>query len=127
MSASKWFGLTCAACHTGAIVPKADSGARLPGTIIVDGAPSSADIGGFFLSLSNAVQATFDSQIRLDAFAQRVKSFEPGNSIPNVELSFKTYAKQMQNVFPLYIPQNPSGPGRLDCFGAIFNRVGYDI
>ena len=123
----KWLGLTCAACHTGAIVPKDGTGARIHGTVIIDGAPSGADVGGFFLALRDAVQDLSRNPDRLKAFAKSVSMMPNEESADQVETKFKAYALQMQNIFPLYVPKDPSGPGRLDCFGAIFNRVGYDV
>ncbi len=123
----KWMGLTCAACHTGAIVPKEGTGARIQGTIIVDGAPSGADFARFIASLRDAVQATAGNSERLKKFAQRVASMPNESSAPQVASNFKIYAAHMQNIFQLYIPGKSGGPGRLDCIGAIVNRVAYDI
>jgi len=123
-----WMGLTCAACHTGAITPKPGSNPVKQGLIIIDGAPSTFNGGAFLSGLRDALQATADNPTRLRDLAYQVLKKKDGTSLKDIEARFKKYTQEMEKVFPLYIPQNLGGPGRLDCFGAIINRATvYDI
>ncbi len=123
-----WLGLTCAACHTGAIIPPQEAALPDPKMVIIDGAPADADMGSFLLKLGAAVQATNSDPALLQAFARNVLQAGDGSSMTDIKTRFKAYAAQLNTLIRLYVPQSPAGPGRLDCFGAIFNRACvYDI
>ncbi len=123
-----WLGFTCAACHTGALIPKPSSNASKQGRIIIDGAPAKFDVATFLTKLQASIQATNDDPARLRALAEKAFKAGDGKSVAEIEARFQNYTRQMNKIFPLYLPPNPSGPGRLDCFGAIINRVCvYDI
>ena len=123
-----WLGFTCAACHTGAIIPKPGSNAIKQGVVVVDGAPANSDIGSFLVDLTGAVTATSNDPARLRLLAQKVLSAGDGSSIADIESRFKKYGKELELLIPLYVPPTQFGPARLDAFGAIFNRVAvFDI
>jgi hypothetical protein len=124
----RWLGLTCAACHTGELVPKGGSGALKQGTIIIDGAPARIDVAAMLTQLRASVSATQSDPVRLRVLAQKVLSAGDGSSVADIETRFKQYAQDLNRMLPLYLPKTPGGPGRLDCIGAIFNRIcSYDI
>jgi hypothetical protein len=123
-----WLGLTCAACHTGSIIPKDGSNATKSGLIIIDGAPANVDMGAFLSTLNDSVQATNTNQTWLDTLAQKVLAKHDGSSIADIETRFHAYAKELQAQIPLYVTPTSHDPGRLDCIGAIFNRICvYDV
>jgi mono/diheme cytochrome c family protein len=118
-----WLGFTCAACHTGALVPKAGSNPVKQGPIIIDGAPAKFDAASFLTKLQASVQATDSDPLRLHTLAEKAFAAGDGNSVEEIEVRFHNYTRQLNKIMPLYLPTTPSGPGRLDCFGAIINRV----
>lgn len=123
-----WLGLTCAACHTGAMIPKPGSNSKKQGTIIIDGAPARFDVAAFLTKLQIAVQRTNDDPEKLRTLAEKALSAGDGKTVEEIETRFHNYTRQLNEILPLYLPKIPSGPGRLDCFGAIINRVCvYDI
>jgi len=123
-----WLGFTCAACHSGAINYKKDPNSFQETTLIIDGAPTSADLGRFFVDLAAAVSATNNDPQQLGAFVDRVVQLEPEVPATDVQSRFKTFAAQFQSIVKYATPSRPWGPGRVDAFGVIFNRVcNYDV
>ena len=115
-------GMTCAACHTGQL--------RYNGRAVrIDGGRASADFQAFLTDLGRAVDATLAQPDRFRAFAGAVLG--SGGS--------KAQADQLQQDVAAWngsyaafmaasLPDTPWGPGRLDAFGMIFNRVtGLDL
>ena len=110
-------GLTCAACHTGQLTYR--------GTAVrVDGAPSLADVDGFFTQIQASLRATLADEAKLDRFVAAAGS-RPGAAIDRDE------AKRMIGAslawFDVYMEANRSttveGYGRLDAVGRIMNQV----
>ncbi len=124
----QWLGLTCAACHTGAIVPKPGTDALKQGTILVDGAPAKIDVAGFLTKLRDSVRATGADAKSLQDLVDRAQRSGESGTPDQIKSRFQNYASQLEDILALYLPQDHAGPGRLDCFGAIINRVCvYDI
>ena len=112
-----WLGLTCANCHTSEISFKGQK-------IRIDGAPALSDQQAFLEQLVAALQATTRSADKMTRFAKRVlkPNWNPGEQ-DALQQRVEAYTPVLerlrdQNKTPLRY-----GFGRLDAFGAIFNRV----
>jgi cytochrome c5 len=116
-------GLTCAACHTGEIRYLDKAGAKQ--VLRVDGAPTGADFQAFLTDLDAAAKTTLNDPARFDAFAHRVlgagySTDEAGK----LRTKFAAWFAQYDHFMDRSLPKTDAwGPGRLDAFGMIFNRV----
>ena len=115
-------GMTCAACHTGQLLIK-DVAWR------IDGGRSHADFQAFLTDLGQAALATIDDRRRFDAFAAAVLGpvASPAQS-DALRLAFADWTRRFTAFMDASLPRPGWGPGRLDAFGMIFNRVtGLDV
>jgi hypothetical protein len=114
-------GMTCAACHTNQLEYEKDGKTY---AMRLDGAPTLADFQQFLLDLTAAGRATVNDAGRFDAFAKAVLG---GGYTPTKAAQLKTdfgaWVKQFGDFMDASLPASPWGPGRLDAFGMIFNRV----
>lgn len=113
-----WLGLSCAACHTGQ-VNHGGVGYR------IDGAPSAADVRGFLVGLTEALQATRDQPEKFERFAAKVLG---GANDAARRATLKEQLAVIINRRAGYNTRNfptaaPPGYGRVDAFGAILNEV----
>ncbi|WP_109108595.1 di-heme-cytochrome C peroxidase [Azospirillum sp. TSO35-2] len=114
---TEWFGMTCAACHTGDVTVNGK-------TMRIDGAVTTGDLYGFISGLSAAVHATVTSDAAFQPFATRVlgatatdqQKLALYNGLKAFDQSFATFVKDST-------PDTPWGSMRTDAFGMIFNRV----
>ncbi len=121
-ASSGQIGMTCAACHTAQLEYKAGDATRV---LRLDGAPANADFQQFLTDLLAAAQATFMQPDRFDAFARAVlgAGYTVGNAA-QVKADFGKWVAQFGEFMDKSLPvASPWGPGRLDAFGMIFNRV----
>jgi len=114
-------GMTCAACHTAQLEYQKDGKTY---ALRLDGAPANADFQQFLADLTAAARATSMQPDRFNAFAMVVL----GNGYSTaraakLKTSFDTWVKQFGAFMDKSLPASPWGPGRLDAFGMIFNRV----
>jgi mono/diheme cytochrome c family protein len=120
--ASGQLGLTCAACHTGQL-EYVQSG--VVHALRIDGAPAKTDAQQFLADLLGASRATLAEPARFDAFAKRVLG--PGYTVAKaaqVKDAFGKWVTQFGEFMDISLPAaSPWGPGRLDAFGMIFNRI----
>ncbi len=120
-SKSGQLGMTCAACHTGQVEYEKD------GTTIalrLDGAPANADFQQFLLDLTSAARQTLNDPARFDAFAMAVPGAGPAPAkVAQLKREFGAWVKQFGDFMDASLPPAHWGPGRLDAFGMIFNRV----
>jgi hypothetical protein len=120
--ASGELGLTCAACHTGQL-EYAQGG--VVHALRIDGAPAKTDAQQFLADLLAASRATLSESARFDAFAKAVLG--PGYTAAKaaqVKDGFGKWVAQFGEFTDISLPAaSPWGPGRLDAFGMIFNRV----
>jgi hypothetical protein len=125
--ASGQLGLTCAACHTGQIEYVKDNKTYV---MRVDGAPASADFQHFLSDLVAAARATLNQPDRFDAFAKAVLGGDYSSaSAAKLKDDFGKWVGTFGSFMDISLPSSsPWGPGRLDAFGMIFNRVaGLDL
>jgi len=114
-------GMTCAACHTGQIDYQKD-GATL--AIRLDGAPAMSDFQQFLTDLQDASNETIKQPTRFTAFAASVLgSGSTPAKVAQLKTQFTAWAQQFSSFMQASLPPSPWGPGRLDAFGMIFNRV----
>jgi mono/diheme cytochrome c family protein len=121
-AASGQLGLTCAACHTGQLEYAQGGVAH---ALRIDGAPAKTDAQQFLTDLLAASRATLTEPARFDAFAKAVLG--PGYTAANaaqVKDGFGKWVAQFGEFMDISLPAaTPWGPGRLDAFGMIFNRI----
>jgi hypothetical protein len=115
-------GMTCAACHTNQLeYVKAD---QTRGIIRLDGAPALADFQQFLTDLTAAAQATLNDDTRFKDFARAVLGQNPSNAkVAQLKNEFRAWVTQFSDFMDRSLPDPAWGPGRLDAFGMIFNRV----
>src|SRR5262249_53508132 len=90
----------------------------------LDGAPANADFQQFLADLTAAARATSMQPSRFNAFAMAVlgNGYSPAKAV-QLKASFDAWVKQFGEFMDKSLPTTPWGPGRLDAFGMIFNRV----
>ena len=120
--ASGHLGMTCAACHTGQLEYRRDGVTR---ALRLDGAPANADFQQFLTDLLAASRATLTQPDRFEAFARAVLGAGyTAAKAGQVKDDFGKWVAQFGEFMDKSLPAtSPWGPGRLDAFGMIFNRV----
>ncbi len=114
-------GMTCAACHTGQIEYQKGG---VSYALRIDGAPASADFQQFLTDLTAAARATLADAKRFDTFAKDVLgSGYSARAAAKLKQDFTAWVTQFGAFMDASLPDSPWGPGRLDAFGMIFNRV----
>lgn len=119
---SGYLGMTCAACHTTQITYRGM-------TMRVDGGRASADFQRFLRDLNAALVTTRDTPARFDVFARAIIG-PTATAVQRDALQgkFKDWVDAFDSFINASLPDDPWGPGRLDAFGMIFNRVaGFDL
>src|SRR5215470_12568390 len=114
-------GMTCAACHTGQLEYQKGG---VSYALRLDGAPANADFQQFLTDLTAASRETLAQSARFDAFAKAV--LDAGYTTAKaaqLKSDFGVWVKQFGEFMDASLPPSPWGPGRLDAFGMIFNRV----
>jgi hypothetical protein len=115
-------GMTCAACHTGQLEYQKDGATH---QLRIDGAPANADFQLFLSDLTAAAGATSGDPQRFETFAKAVlgASFSDAGAA-TLKTSFDAWVAQFGEFMDKSLPaSSPWGPGRLDAFNMIFNRV----
>ena len=115
-------GMTCAACHTGQIRYRGQAWR-------IDGGRANADFQAFLTDLGAAARATLAEPTRFAAFAGAVlgpaAAAEQGAQLRR---DLADWTGRYSSFMAASLPDPPWGPGRLDAFGMIFNRVaGLDL
>jgi hypothetical protein len=116
-----WLGMTCAACHTSQLEYEKDG---ITQALRLDGAPAHADFQLFLTELTAAARATLIETGRFDKFAKAV--YGHGFALAraaSLKNDFGAWVKQFGEFMDVSLPSSPWGPGRLDAFGMIFNRM----
>jgi hypothetical protein len=114
-------GMTCAACHTAQLEYQKDGKTY---ALRLDGAPANADFQQFLTDLTAAARATSTQPDRFHAFAMAVlgKGYSTAKAA-QLKTDFDVWIRQFGEFMDNSLPALPWGPGRLDAFGMIFNRV----
>jgi hypothetical protein len=120
-ASSGFLGMTCAACHTAEI--EYQSGGAMQ-RLRIDGAPAMADFQLFLTELTEAARATLQDTNRFQPFARTVLGSRFSTARTAVlKTEFGNWVDQFGGFIDKSLPASPWGPGRLDAFGMIFNRV----
>jgi hypothetical protein len=120
-TASGQLGMTCAACHTGQLEYEKDG---VTSALRLDGAPANADFQQFLAELTTASRQTLAQRTRFDAFAKAVLSVNyTAAKAAQLKIDFGAWVRQFGDFMDASLPPSSWGPGRLDAFGMIFNRV----
>jgi RoxA-like, cytochrome c-like len=115
-------GMTCAACHTAQIEYKKDDGTIQQ--LRIDGAPATANFQLFLTDLTEAVQQTLNDPARYATFAHAVLGpLYTATRRAMLKTDLSAWFNQWNDFMSKSLPASPWGPGRLDAFGMIFNRV----
>jgi hypothetical protein len=114
--------MTCAACHTGQLEYHKDGVIR---QLRIDGAPANADFQLFLTDLAAAARATSTDPKRYDTFAKAVLGSNYSTAeAAALKTKFDAWVAQFGEFMDKSLPaSSPWGPGRLDAFNMIFNRV----
>jgi hypothetical protein len=115
-------GMTCAACHTGQLEYLKDGATR---QLRIDGAPANADFQLFLTELTATARQTSKDPQRFDTFAKAVlgAGFSDAEAAA-LKAKFDAWVAQFGEFMDKSLPaSSPWGPGRLDAFNMIFNRV----
>ena len=118
---SGMLGMTCAACHTAQLEYQKDGERR---ALRLDGAPAHADFQSFLIELTITSRATLAEADRFASFAKDVLG--TGHSTARaaqLKVALGAWVEQFGEFMDSSLPKAPWGPGRLDAFGMIFNRV----
>jgi cytochrome c553 len=114
-------GMTCAACHTAQIEYQKDGRTQL---LRIDGAPATANFQAFLADLTAATRATESDADRFSKFAHAALGKRYSTTRAEaLKSDFADWVKQWGDFMDKSLPASPWGPGRLDDFGMIFNRV----
>jgi hypothetical protein len=115
-------GMTCAACHTAQLEYQKDGIAH---ALRLDGAPANADFQQFLTDLTAAARATLMQSDRFDIFARAVLDAAATTArAAQLKTEFGKWFDRFEEFMNKSLPgTSPWGPGRLDAFGMIFNRV----
>src|SRR5262245_30889677 len=119
-------GMTCAACHTTQLEYQKDG---VTFALRLDGAPTHADFQPFRSDLTAGARATLPDQGRFAVFARAVLGGRYSTPrATQLKIDFGAWTKRFGEFMDASLPSSPGGPGRLDAFGMIFNRVaGLDL
>jgi hypothetical protein len=114
----EWLGLTCSACHTGQVEFQGNK-------MLIDGAPTMADIEGFLHKLVKAMQSIQSDGQKFDRFAKNVLAEK--YTTPGTKEKLKTQLADITQIREAWNEMNagdsPYGFARLDAIGAIFNTI----
>lgn len=112
-----WFGLTCAACHTGEFTHRGK-------TVRVDGGTAIADVMAFQSALVTAVKATLAKPEKFDRFARRVLG---ENRTPEkakaLAADLNKHLRQMADWEATSRPAHPGGYAVWDALGVLMNTI----
>jgi hypothetical protein len=115
-------GMTCAACHTGQL--EYQKGGAMH-ALRLDGSRANADFQQFLVDLTAASRATLTQPGRFEAFSKAVLGGGyTAAKAAQLKVDFGKWVGQFGEFMDKSLPTDPRwGPGRLDAFGMIFNRV----
>jgi cytochrome c553 len=115
----RWVGLTCSACHTSQLTYKGK-------TLRIEGGPSITNFQVFINSLNSALVETANTPEKLDRFVSRVLPGKLGSTKNKADLKAAFDQLVAWQLLESKVNATQSiayGPGRIDAFGHIYNKV----
>ena len=110
----KWLGFTCSACHTSQLTYNGEA-------LRIDGGASITNFQNFISSLNRALVETRDDQQKWERFVHRVL---PGSQDQaNLKVAFDQLVEWQMLEAKVNETELAYGPGRVDAFGHIYNKV----
>jgi hypothetical protein len=115
-------GMTCAACHTAQLEFEKGGTTHV---LRLDGAPANADFQQLLTDLAAASRQTLMQPDRFDTFAKTILGTGyTAAKAAEINVAFGKWVSQFTEFMNKSLPSaSVWGPGRLDAFGMIFNRV----
>ena len=116
-----WLGLTCSACHTSQL----KYGDRPDQIIRIDGGPSISNFQNFIKSLNLALVETRDDPQKWDRFVRRVLPglVNPSQDQAKLKAAFGDLVSWQLLEAKVNEAELVYGPGRVDAFGHIYNKI----
>lgn len=112
-----WMGMTCAACHTAMMTVNGKE-------MVIDGGPGLGDYTAYNVQLVDALVAAWTDADKFERFATKILGAgyteEQANKLRN---DMQAQSMTMAQLNELQHSALDGGFGRVDAFGAIFNRV----
>lgn len=112
-----WMGMTCAACHTAMMTVNGRE-------MVIDGGPGLGDYTAYNTQLVDALVAAWSEADKFERFATKILgegyTDEQANKLRN---DMQAQSMTMAQLNELQHSALDGGFGRVDAFGAIFNRV----
>jgi hypothetical protein len=113
----EWFGLTCAACHTGQFTYRGK-------TVVVDGGTTLADALGFQSAIVAALKATVAQPAKFARFARQVLGTEhTPEQAAALAVEARAQLEVMGNWEATSRPAHPGGYGIWDALGILMNSI----
>ena len=109
-------GMTCAACHTGAITVEGRP-------IRIDGGPANLDFDRFYADLAAAVTRTFFDPAAFQGFAGRVLGDAAPTAAAELRLQLAQFQARIAGEAVIRHPRVASGFGRVDALTQIVNAI----
>ncbi len=114
---AEWFGLSCAACHTGQVTFRGKS-------LVVDGGTTLADMIGFQSRLVSALRATLNEEAKFDRFAKRVLGKNPAaGKTAALRERVGRQLTMMADWEATSRPAHPTGFGIWDAVNILLNQI----
>lgn len=114
---TRYFGINCAACHTGKI-------RRGSQEYLIDGAPAHHDFDLFLTEIAFALQKTLGNKEKLARFSLRVLGFHPNpEAVEQLKQQLTEASVKLGQNILINHPSNANGYGRFDAFGNMRNAV----
>ncbi|NOT86087.1 MAG: hypothetical protein HOP02_15195 [Methylococcaceae bacterium] len=114
---NRYFGVTCAACHTSKVAYKGKE-------VLVEGGPAHHDFDRFITDLTFALQQTHDNHDKFKRFVKNVLGFNATvAAIADLKQQLSKINVKLGQRVSVNHPPHANGYARLDAFGNIFNEV----
>jgi hypothetical protein len=108
-----WLGLTCSACHTTQLTHKGRA-------LRIEGGPSISNFQNFIRSFNRALVETRDEPQKWERFARRVLGNQDQGKLKS---AFRDLVEWETQELRANHTELAYGPGRIDAFGHIYNKV----
>ena len=114
----RWLGLTCSACHTGSLSHNGK-------IYLIEGAGGASDFQGFMETLNKSLEETRNDNMKWDDFVARILPKHKNHKVAVERLSeaYDSFLDWQKKEAEINDARVRYGPGRIDAFGHIYNKV----